>query len=445
MRAGKSLKEEFSDFDSGLSEEMIQYCLADCRATWDVHQHITRALTKKGFSSQSAALEHGVSKIIAEQERNGFAFDFNRACSLHQGHEQRMRDIETELQEVFPPIVEERYSEKTGKKLKEKVTVFNPGSRQQVAERLEGKGVVWKERTETGKPKVDESTLAELKHVPEAALVLEYLTLSKRIGMLKNWIDAVQTDGRIRGRVNTCGAVTGRMTHSNPNMAQIPSESVYRQCFTVTEGNVLVGADASSLELRCLAHYMQDEEYIRELLEGDVHTATQNAAGLATRADAKRFTYALLYGAGDAKLGAILGGTTKDGKLARDSYLRNMPAFRKLVRTVESIASKGSVPGIDGRRVWIRSQHAALNTLLQSCGAIIMKQALVLANEMLEGIDAKFVANVHDEFQVETTPEMAETVGGILVQAIIEAGNVLDLRCPLDGEYKVGTTWADTH
>lgn len=247
MRAGKSLKEEFSDFDSGLSEEMIQYCLADCRATWDVHQHITRALTKKGFSSQSAALEHGVSKIIAEQERNGFAFDFNRACSLHQGHEQRMRDIETELQEVFPPIVEERYSEKTGKKLKEKVTVFNPGSRQQVAERLEGKGVVWKERTETGKPKVDESTLAELKHVPEAALVLEYLTLSKRIGMLKNWIDAVQTDGRIRGRVNTCGAVTGRMTHSNPNMAQIPSESVYRQCFTVTEGNVLVGADASVL------------------------------------------------------------------------------------------------------------------------------------------------------------------------------------------------------
>ena len=445
MRAGKSLKEEFSDFDSGLSEEMIQYCLADCRATWDVHQHITRALTKKGFSSQSVVLEHGVSKIIAEQERNGFAFDFNRACSLHQGHEQRMRDIETELQEVFPPIVEERYSEKTGKKLKEKVTVFNPGSRQQVAERLEGKGVVWKERTETGKPKVDESTLAELKHVPEAALVLEYLTLSKRIGMLKNWIDAVQTDGRIRGRVNTCGAVTGRMTHSNPNMAQIPSESVYRQCFTVTEGNVLVGADASSLELRCLAHYMQDEEYIRELLEGDVHTATQNAAGLATRADAKRFTYALLYGAGDAKLGAILGGTTKDGKLARDSYLRNMPAFRKLVRTVESIASKGSVPGIDGRRVWIRSQHAALNTLLQSCGAIIMKQALVLANEMLEGIDAKFVANVHDEFQVETTPEMAKTVGGILVQAIIEAGNVLDLRCPLDGEYKVGTSWADTH
>jgi len=208
---------------------------------------------------------------------------------------------------------------------------------------------------------------------------------------------------------------------------------------------VLVGADASGLELRCLAHYMKDEEYVRELLEGDVHTATQTAANLATRADAKRFTYALLYGAGDAKLGAILGGTAKHGKRARDNYLRNMPAFGRLVRKVESLASKGSLPGIDGRRVWVRSNHAALNTLLQSCGAIVMKQALVLADKMLEGMDVKFVANVHDEFQVETTPEIADTVGNILVQAIIDAGPVLGLRCPLDGEYQVGKTWAETH
>jgi DNA polymerase I-like protein with 3'-5' exonuclease and polymerase domains len=228
-------------------------------------------------------------------------------------------------------------------------------------------------------------------------------------------------------------------------MAQIPSESTYRECFTVEEGNVLVGADASSLELRCLAHYMKDEEYIRELLDGDVHSATQQAAGLATRADAKRFTYALLYGAGDSKLGTILGGNAKVGKRARDSYLRNMPAFGRLVRKVESLASEGSLPGIDGRRVWIRHQHAALNTLLQSCGAVIMKQALVIAGDKLCNVPHRFVANVHDEFQVETAPEHAEEVGRKLVEAIVEAGEQLELRCPLDGEYKIGKTWAETH
>jgi DNA polymerase I len=447
IRAGKSLKEDFetADFNNGLTDQMIQYCLADCAATWDVYEYITTQLTKLTFSTASLELEHGVARLVSEQVRNGFALDFNMACELHHDHEQRMLEIEQGFQKIFPPIVEERWSEKTGKRLKDKVTVFNPGSREQVAQRLSELGAKWKRKTPTGKPVVDEHSLADNKKVPEAAFVLEYMTLQKRVGMLKSWIDAVETDGRIRGYVNTCGAVTGRMTHSKPNMAQIPSEAQYRACFTVGEGNVLVGADAAGLELRCLAHYMKDEEYIRELLEGDVHTATQTAAGLATRADAKRFTYALLYGAGNAKLGSILGGSAQHGKRARDNYLRNMPAFGRLVRTVESLASEGSVPGIDGRRVWIRSQHAALNTLLQSCGAIVMKQALVIAADALKNIPHKFVANVHDEFQVETPEYYGHLVGRTLVRSIIKAGEVLEMRCQLDGEYKIGKTWAETH
>lgn len=447
VRAGKELKQEFSieQFNGSLTQEMIDYCLADCRATWSVYGHITAQLRKKEFSNQCQDLEHSVAVILSEQERNGFALDFNMACQLYEEHDQRMQEITDELQKVFPPIVEERFSEKTGKKLKDKITEFNVGSRQQVAERLASKGAVWSRLTPTGKPVVDEPALKDNEQIPEAAMVLEYMTLQKRVGMLKSWIDSVKSDGRIHGRVNTCGAVTGRMTHSNPNMAQIPAEEKYRKCFTVAEDNVLVGADASGLELRCLAHYMRDEEYIRELLDGDVHTATQQAAGLATRADAKRFTYALLYGAGDAKIGSILGGTAKDGKRARDNYLRNLPAFGRLVRKVESLASAGSLPGVDGRRVWIRHQHAALNTLLQSCGAIIMKQALVLAHNRLWNVPHKFVANVHDEFQVETPPEYADKVGRILVESIVQAGTVLNIRCPLDGEYKVGKTWAETH
>lgn len=447
LRAGNELKSEFSteDFDKELTQDMVDYCLADCRATWSVYNHVIQLLDRKEFSQKSRDLEHGVAFAISQQVRNGFAFDFDMACQLHSEHEQRMLEISDKLQEIFPPIVEERWSEKTGKRLKDKVTVFNVGSRDQVAHRLSKLGAKWVDKTKGGKPQVDEPALKRNAHIPEAQLVLEYMTLQKRVGMLKSWIDNVGIDGRIHGYVNSCGAVTGRMTHSNPNIAQIPAESEYRKCFTVEEGNVLVGADASGLELRCLAHYMNDDNYTRELLEGDVHTATQKAARLRTRADAKRFTYALLYGAGDTKLGNLIGGTVNDGREARNNYLRSMPAYSRLVRTAESRANAGSLPGVDRRQVWIRHKHSALNTLLQSCGAIVMKQALVLATEKLKDVPHKFVGNIHDEFQVETPTEHAETVGKALVQSIIEAGEVLEMRCPLDGEFKIGKTWAETH
>ena len=358
-----------------------------------------------------------------------------------------MLEIEEELQATFPPIVEERWSEKTGKRLKDGVTVFNVASRQQVAERLAQKGAVWKDKTPSGQPKVDESTLKQNEHVPEAALVLEYLTLQKRYGMLKSWLDAVQEDGRIRGRVNTCGAVTGRMTHSSPNMAQIPSDSLYRECFVALAGSKLVGIDASGLELRMLAHYMNDAEYTDLILNGDIHTYNQQAAGLETRAQAKTFIYAFLYGAGDAKIGSIVGGSSRKGAELKQRFLDSLPALMKLIMKVSKHGLKGSLPGLDGRRVLIRSDHAALNTLLQSAGAIVMKQALVLATDKLKryGYPYKLVAQVHDEFQVEVPEEYAVRVGTVFRNAIRDAGRELNLRCPLDGEFKVGNTWAETH
>lgn len=446
-RVGGELKDDFTDFDGGLTDAMIDYCLQDCVANWDVFMFMESLIEEQGFSWTSVGLEHAVRRITTQQERNGFAFDFPMACELHENHRQRMEEIEHELQEVFPPIVEERYSEKTGKRLKDKVTVFNPGSRQQVAERLEEKGAIWKTRTETGKPKVDETTLSDNKHVPEALLVLEYLTLSKRLGMLKSWLDAVQEDGRIHGRVNTCGAVTGRMTHSSPNMAQIPSESLYRSCFTVAEGNKLVGIDASGLELRMLAHYMQDEEYTDLILHGDIHTHNQKAAGLETRNQAKTFIYAFLYGAGNEKIGSIVGGGERKGAQLKASFLSATPALAGLIDRVKRLAQSGTLPGLDGRRVRVRSEHAALNTLLQSAGAIVMKKALVLAVKKLthHGYPYKLVAQVHDEFQVECPEEYAERVGVIYRNAIREAGRELGLRCQLDGEYKIGDNWSQTH
>ena len=449
LRAGQRLKDEFAaaDFDNGLTQEMIDYCLADCRATYDVYEHIVGLLDAEGFSDYSRQLELKVAQITAVQERNGFMLNWEKACDLYNDHDRAMKLISAELQQVFPPIVEERWSEKTGKQLKDKVTIFNVGSRQQVAERLAEKGAKWTEQTPTGKPVVNDKTLAANSHVPEAAMVLQYMTLQKRVGMLKSWIDAVKDDGRIHGRVNTCGAVTGRMTHSSPNMAQIPSESDYRTCFIVPEGNKLVGIDASGLELRMLAHYMKDSEYTDLILHGDIHTYNQEAAGLPSRNDAKTFIYAFLYGAGDAKIGSIVGGGAKEGAKLKAKFLKSLPSLRALLLKVQRIASSGTVPALDGRRVRVRSEHAALNSLLQSAGALVMKRALVIAIDKLNNYNYpyKLVAQVHDEFQVEVPEEYAERVGVVFRNAIREAGRQYDMRCPLDGEYQIGDSWAETH
>jgi DNA polymerase I-like protein with 3'-5' exonuclease and polymerase domains len=304
---------------------------------------------------------------------------------------------------------------------------------------------------------VDESVLDGV-DIPEAKLIAEYLLIQKRVAQVKSWLTAVSEDGRVHGKVITNGAVTGRMTHHSPNMAQVPSSSSpwgheCRDCWTVIDNYLLVGADASALELRMLAHYMKDQEYVKTVTEGsqelgtDVHTKNQRAAGLATRAQAKTFIYALLYGAGPAKIGAIVGGGVKEGKDLTSAFLRNTPSLQKLRTKVENLSAKGTIEGLDGRRLQIRSQHSALNTLLQSAGAIVMKQALVILDEKLRKtkLDAHFVANVHDEWQIECLEDEADMVGILAVQSIREAGKVLKLRCPLDGEYKKGKTWANTH
>jgi DNA polymerase I-like protein with 3'-5' exonuclease and polymerase domains len=433
-----------------LTPEMIDYCIQDVDVTEKVHEKLTVELDP--FSQQSIDLEHEVQWIIQEQQRNGWLLDQRLAHTLLATFKERMNEIEEDMQKTFPPIVEERISEKTGKRLKDKVTVFNPGSRQQVAERLESKGAIWKELTPSGRPQVDERTLEDNKHVPEARLVLEYLLLQKRHAQVKSWLEHTAEDGRVHGRVTTNGAITGRMTHQSPNMAQVPaSYSQYghecRSCWIVPEGKKLVGFDASGLELRMLAHYMEDEEFTNVLLTDDIHTRNQMAAGLETRPQAKTFIYAFLYGAGDAKIGSIVGGTAEHGAELRERFLRNTPSLEDLRNSVGRDSQRGYLKGLDGRKLWIRSQHAALNTLLQAAGAIVMKQALVMVDEYAKkwNINYKFVGNIHDEIQTEVDEEQAETFGWLAVECLKAAGQHFELGCPLDGEYKVGRTWAETH
>lgn len=434
---------------SRLSPEMIDYCMRDVEVTQAVHESLMRSMAD--FSDESITLEHKVAYCITQQERNGWVLDQQLAHELLATFKERMNEIEEELQAKFPPIVTERWSEKTGKRLKDNVEVFNVGSRQQIAKRLSGLGVQFDKVTDKGNPIVDEAVLDGI-DLPEARIISEYLMLQKRYAQVNSWVEHVREDGRVHGRVISNGAVTGRMTHQSPNMAQVPaSYSPYghecRSCWTVPEDKKLVGFDASGLELRMLAHYMNDKEFTNVLLTEDIHTRNQLAAGLETRPQAKTFIYAFLYGAGDAKIGTIVGGSAKDGAYLKRRFLSNTPSLESLRDRVARASGRGYLTGLDGRRLRVRSEHSALNTLLQAAGAIVMKQALVLLDDYAQqwNLNYKLIGNIHDEVQSEVVADQAEKYGWLAVECLKAAGVHFNLRCPLDGEFKVGRTWSETH
>ena len=447
------------------------YCIRDVEVTCNLYKHLNSKLDtfyefyhpilfeekKDEKNKECLELEHKIASIIAEQERHGFKLDQVYATCLLADIKGKMAGIYEQMQERWPPTVTPRFHKTSGKPIKDCIDTFNPGSRKQIGEKLMELG--WKPKvfTEKGQAIVDESVLAKVP-LPEAQLIATYLMLQKRVAQIESWLEAVGKDGRVHGKVITNGAVTGRMTHSTPNMAQIPNAgSIYgpecRECWTVEAGNVLVGCDASGLELRMLAHYMKDDEYVKTVTEGsskdgtDVHTQNQKAAGLQTRDQAKTFIYAFLYGAGPAKIGSIVGGNAKAGQKLIDSFLKNTPSLQRLRNTVSRYAGKGFVPGLDGRKIWVRSEHAALNSLLQGAGAIVMKKALAIFYDKAKARKwpVKLVANVHDEFQLEVPKIYATIVGEAAKQSIVEAGKHFRLRCPLDGEYKIGNNWRETH
>jgi DNA polymerase I-like protein with 3'-5' exonuclease and polymerase domains len=445
-------KGDFSDWDNGATPEMEEYCIQDTLVTAKLYNHLVKTLQSENFSQRSIDLEHNVQAIITKQEENGFKLDEVKALQLLALLKTKLDVIHLEMATIFPDKVESGRVSKNGKPLKDIITPFNPGSRKQIAERLQEKGWKPKKHTEKGSVIVDEAVLETLDY-PEAKTLAEYMMLQKRIAQVESWLDTMKSNGRVHGRLITCGAITGRMTHMSPNMAQVPnSGSPYgldcRELWTVEKGNKLVGIDASGLELRMLAHYMNDNAYTTEVVSGDIHTTNQKAAGLETRNQAKTFIYAFLYGAGSAKIGTIVGGSSKEGQRLIDSFLRNTPKLQELRQKVSRIYStKGKLPGLDGRQLLCRSEHSAVNTLLQGAGAIVMKQALVLFDRKLKKIKMpyKFVANVHDEWQVEVPETFSDQVGRLGIESIEEAGQVLEMRCPLTGEYKVGNNWKETH
>jgi len=453
-------KFDFNDFTK-FSQEMLKYCIRDVKLLIQVYTLLNRQGVN--FSKESIELEHDVAKIITQQVSNGFLLDQEKAHLLLARLQQRVDEVQTRVRETFIPLkIETTFTPKVNNKArgyikgipftKVKYQEFNLGSRQQIGERLINLGWKPKKCTDKGHVIVDEKVLSEIKDIPEAELIKEFLLLQKRVAMIESWIKAVREDGRVHGKVITNGAITSRMSHSSPNMAQVPAVySPYgkdcRELWVVPSGYKLVGVDASGLELRILSHYMNDKEYINEVINGDIHSTNQTLAGLETRDIAKTFIYAFIYGAGNKKLGTICGRSESYGREIKNRFLKRLPSLAKLRTRVDKAVKKGWLKGLDQRKLIIRQKHSALNTLIQGGGAIAMKKALVILSDYISQykIDAIPVVNVHDEFQYQVKEEQADRFGTLAVKSIVDAGEQLGLRCSLNGEYKIGNNWKETH
>jgi hypothetical protein len=420
---------DWADF----TPEMLTYCQQDVRVTSKLYYRILQ----KNFPESVLRMEQDIHTICLDQERFGFPFNERKAQLLLAKLLARKAELYASIFLQLGPSwvvgVEDRTSSRTVKYkdvekgnefagsqwTKIKVVPFNPNSRTHLSKRLI-EVFKWEptEFGEDGSPSLDDDVLAKMK-LPIGPEIAEFLMIQKRLGQLMEgeqaWMTMVGEDGNIHGRVNTMGAITARASHSKPNLAQIPSNhSPYgkecRALFEAPKGWKLFGTDASGLELRMLAHYMAAYDggaYGELILKGDVHKANQLAAGLPTRDNAKTFIYGFLYGAGDAKLAEIINGTKAQGKALKDKFLKNTPALAQLREAVaKKVEQAGCLKALDGRIIPVRHKHAAVNTLLQSAGAIVCKQWTIYIHELLRAdgyklnVDYAQLAWVHDELQI---------------------------------------------
>lgn len=495
--------EDTEDAWACFNEEMLKYNIQDVV--------VTEALYEKELSENAPAaasdLEHKAQWLMCKQEANGFPFDTEGAKRLEKTLRDRLDIVSEQLTSKAPPIPDKIFVPKRDNKrlgYKKGVPIqrykdFNPGSRQQIEWIIRNHFNYTPNNddlyTADGRLKIDETTfhfMAKDEAAPEeihllAPLFEERLMLTKRLGQLADgvqaWLKCVKKDGKIHGRVNPNGTVSGRATHSQPNVTQVPhNSSPYgkecRSLFGVPKGWTQAGIDACGLELRCLSHFLYPYDsgaYAHEVVHGDIHTANQKAAGLPTRDNAKTFIYAFLYGAGDAKMGKIVGGDAADGKRLKAKFLKATPAISQLREAISNalIKSKDSyydhnekryvthltwrrkyLKGLDGRHLHVRSEHSALNLLLQSAGALICKYWIVRTEERLlarglkHGWDGDFalMAWVHDEQQIACkTPEIADIVIEEAQLAMRDTQAHYNFRVQLDTDGMKGENWYDCH
>jgi DNA polymerase I-like protein with 3'-5' exonuclease and polymerase domains len=474
-------KINFKDF-SEYSQEMLDYCIQDVAVTTKLFELIQ----KQNYAKSALKLEHDFALAINKQIRSGVPFDLDAALDLVDDLRAKQNKLETQLKELFPPIEHESwFTPKVNNTTRgyvkgvpfRKVMVeeFNPGSRQQIANRLRNQyGWVPEKVTAKGNPVLDDDVLAQLPY-PETKTLAEYMLIDKRLGQIADgnnaWIKLVNSDDlRMHGDVVTNGCITGRCAHRFPNMGQVPAGySPYgkecRSLFYAPNGWDLIGIDAKALELRCLAGYLalwDNGEYASLVVnpEVDIHTYNQEQFGVETRDISKRLLYGMLYGCGAVKAGTIIDPNEKDpdklkrlGRNAIDGFMNGVPALKKLKEQIEStLTERKYLIGLDKRALYCRSSFKGLNVLLQSAGAILMKQVVVNIHNNIEqnlglpyGKGWEQLLMIHDEAQLTCYSEYTEAIREQAMMAFPQAQEFFGFRCLIQGDSKVGHTWADTH
>jgi len=453
--------------------ELEEYCKQDVRVT----KAFLDLIESKKYSQQALDLEHEFKVYMIDQEREGLPFDEESAKSLYAELAAERATLEAALQTVFlpwqkPPVA---FIPKRDNKTKGyvagvvfmkpgKTVQFNPRSHDHIADRLIAQRK-WEpeEFTEKGKPTTDSEILDVLgKKWPECKTLARHGDIQKIIGMVAEGKQAylkVVKNGRIYGRVVTNGTVTGRCAHKEPNLGNIPRRSALgkrvRQLFVSIPGYRLVGSDAKGLEIRMLAHFLAKFDggaYAKIAVEGDPHVYHQGLAGLPTKDNAKTFFYGWLYGAGDTKIGLIIGKGAAAGKTLRLMFLKKFPALRALKDAVSAVAKqRGYLIGLDGRRLRVRAVYSSLNTLLQAAGAIVVKQWTVLFNReirargLYQSGAARQVVHCHDEYVTLVKEGYEDEVKSIALETLLKAGEHFSLRCKTEADAKVGKTWGDVH
>ncbi|PPB54633.1 DNA polymerase [Campylobacter hyointestinalis] len=340
-------------------------------------------------------------------------------------------------------------------------------------------------------------------------LVKEYLKISKDLSMLLDGSSSFihcynSSTHRLHSKVDTLGAGTARMTHTSPNITQLSKDKEFRELLCVPDGKVLIDVDASALELATLGYYLapfDDFEFAYTVAKGDkskgtdIHTLNQKRVGLPSRDAAKTFIYSVNYGAGATKVGNSIWDKkpfdySKDEyDKAKDQVLKrvvkidnkdffpiskgvlspfseelilatiygnrilvnfrdNTKGYNELLEWCIRSVKDNKIKAIDGRLLYLRSPHKALNLYLQSAGAIFMKYLLCdIDNKLKSKFKDKFgyVANIHDAINIECYPEVAEDICEILRASFIDTSYKLGFKYPIEGEPKIGKNQYETH
>jgi DNA polymerase I-like protein with 3'-5' exonuclease and polymerase domains len=474
-------KGEHTDW-SKYTDAMGEYCLQDCRVTAKVFDYLQ---SKVDVNGKPYRLEAAVAKIQAQQEDRGVLFDVKLCEETIDEIRGRMARISGEVDGVLGYLPTSPYTATVKPFLKngkynnsatswfgdsvnlvngeftriswEKVTL---DTKAMLIKRLLALG--WKPtmHTEKGMPQiaVKGDVCPNLLKQGDFADIGTYFVLKHRLGLLEGLMKVVRKDGTIPSEADTVGAATGRMTHRKiANLPAVRSEygEAIRKMFIAREGYYFVGSDLAAIEVRILAHYLNDSSFTQAILEGDIHSFNQQMAGLPTRDSAKVFFFSMIYGAGASKVGGIVGGGKKEGQKIIGTYMERLPSLKKLQATLKKQASKGYIVALDGRKIRVRKDmftgeyqtHKALNLLIQGSAAIYFKTWMLYVVQLCSkrNIEYHHLINYHDEIDGEVRVDQVDEFKKACDDAVKLADKLLGVNCENKCETKWGDSWYASH